>query len=649
MFKFKETLSIKILIISSVVLICFLFLGLGSYLYFKNIVLNQRAELACNEIYNKFKAQTDSKFQAMVATSVSLANNSNIVDSILMDNYKLAESELKFVSSQLSQSDYKGVDFHVVKNDKTSFYRSFNTKRGDDISYRGMIQKIFNDKKVVYGFEIGKIGIGMRSLAPIYADNKIVGAFEVTMGVGSISRYLQKQNNYYILLIDKTIVDETKYKENSSNVEIGGKYLTANSKWFSEEVVSFAKKVDFNKLKKQKFYIDKDFIISATEAVDYTGKTYGLHLYGMPTKVFLEEVKFIFNVLNIMFFLVFGIVIVLIASILYSLNKIAISPIKNMSNFMSSLDKDLCVSLDTKSRDEIGTATNNLNVFINKIRLFFVDFRENIERIFVASNEINNLSEHISIGTDRVVEQANNVATAAEEMSSTSQDIAHNCQLVVTSVYKANQTAKEGGLVVSHAVEGMRKIAIKVKETAESVSNLGSRSNQIGAIVGTIEDIADQTNLLALNAAIEAARAGEQGRGFAVVADEVRRLAERTTIATKEISLMIKAIQNETSTAVSAMNAGVQEVDMGTQDAQKSGEALKQILNEIENVSGQINQIAVAAEEQSSTAIEVSRNITAITSIATESAKNAHKNISLTCETNRLIENLQKNIKEFKL
>jgi methyl-accepting chemotaxis protein len=149
----------------------------------------------------------------------------------------------------------------------------------------------------------------------------------------------------------------------------------------------------------------------------------------------------------------------------------------------------------------------------------------------------------------------------------------------------ASQSAQNGATVVETTITVMSQIADKVQESAKTVESLGARSEQIGAIIGTIEDIADQTNLLALNAAIEAARAGEQGRGFAVVADEVRALAERTTRATREIGEMIQAIQGETKGAVYAMEQGVCQVEAGTTEAAKSGHALRDILEQINAVT----------------------------------------------------------------
>jgi methyl-accepting chemotaxis protein len=188
-----------------------------------------------------------------------------------------------------------------------------------------------------------------------------------------------------------------------------------------------------------------------------------------------------------------------------------------------------------------------------------------------------------------------------------------------------------------------------VKESAKTVGSLGSRSDQIGAIIGTIEDIADQTNLLALNAAIEAARAGEQGRGFAVVADEVRALAERTTRATREIGEMIKAIQNETRGAVTAMEMGVHQVESGTEEAAKSGQALQEILQQVNDVAMQVNQIATAAEEQTATTREISRNMQQITEVVQQTSQGAQDSATAASRLSGNAEELQKLVQHFKL
>jgi methyl-accepting chemotaxis protein len=214
---------------------------------------------------------------------------------------------------------------------------------------------------------------------------------------------------------------------------------------------------------------------------------------------------------------------------------------------------------------------------------------------------------------------------------------------------RASEMAHGGTSVVQETISGMQNIADKVRESANTVAALGSRSDQIGAIVGTIEDIADQTNLLALNAAIEAARAGEQGRGFAVVADEVRALAERTTRATREIGEMIKAIQQETGGAVASMEQGVAEVEKGMDSSRRSGEALQQILEGINEVTMQVHQIATAAEEQTAVTGEISTNIHQITDVVQQTANGAHETAGAASMLSKLSHDLERLVGQFKL
>jgi methyl-accepting chemotaxis protein len=310
---------------------------------------------------------------------------------------------------------------------------------------------------------------------------------------------------------------------------------------------------------------------------------------------------------------------------------------------------ELNIDVSCSSDDEIGKLSCSFRTMTENLRTIISQVASTSSQVAAAAHQLTSTAEQIATGAEEVVAQASTVATAGEEMSATSGDIAQNCQLAAEGAQLASQAAKNGAAVVESTIVVMSQIAAKVQESAKTVESLGVRSDQIGAIIGTIEDIADQTNLLALNAAIEAARAGEQGRGFAVVADEVRALAERTTRATKEIGEMIKAIQNETKGAVTAMEQGVQQVEAGTKEAAKSGNALRDILDQVNAVAMQVNQIATAAEEQTATTSEISSNMQQITEVVQHTSQGAQESATAAAQLNGNAEELQRLVRQFKL
>lgn len=274
---------------------------------------------------------------------------------------------------------------------------------------------------------------------------------------------------------------------------------------------------------------------------------------------------------------------------------------------------DLTVATEVDSRDEMGGLAKDVDSMVTNLREIVYSLDASSTQVASAATELFAIADQMATGTNEVAAQATTVATAGEEMAATSTQIASNCCASADNANEVSASAQRSVGIIHETIEGMTRIATKVSETAKTMGKLGERSDQIGVIVGTIEDIADQTNLLALNAAIEAARAGEQGRGFAVVADEVRALAERTTKATREIGEMIHAIQKEVKDIVVAMEDGVTEVESGTRNAGLSGEALQAILEQVSAVTEQISQIATAAEQQTSTTAEIANNIMQIT------------------------------------
>jgi methyl-accepting chemotaxis protein len=301
------------------------------------------------------------------------------------------------------------------------------------------------------------------------------------------------------------------------------------------------------------------------------------------------------------------------------------------------------------SQDETGHAGDALNRMKNNLREIIRSIAATAENVASASEEISSSATQQAQSAETQKDQTMQVATAMQEMSSTVSTVSESCNKAADAAREAAETARHGGSIVEGTLSKMRLIAESVGATARKMEGLGKSSDQIGRIIGVIDDIADQTNLLALNAAIEAARAGEQGRGFAVVADEVRKLAERTTTATKEIAQMIKNIQDETKTAVTAMENGTRQVEEGVDLTAKAGDSLRAIIQVSEQVGGMITEIATAATEQSSTTEQVNGNVEQIARLGKESAIGAQQSAIACQDLSSLALNLQNLVGKFKL
>jgi methyl-accepting chemotaxis protein len=356
----------------------------------------------------------------------------------------------------------------------------------------------------------------------------------------------------------------------------------------------------------------------------------------------LETTIFAFVIAGILLLVVWG--LALVRSVSGALNKM-IGMVKDLAEG----EGDLTKRLEIATHDELGELAKGFNTFLEKVHHIISQVAATAEQVASASEELSSSATLQAEGADTQQNQTTQIATAMQEMSSTVQQVSENCTRAAEASRKAAETANEGGKVVEQALTQMRSIADSVGSTAKKMGELGKSSDQIGLIAAVIDDIADQTNLLALNAAIEAARAGEQGRGFAVVADEVRKLAERTASATKEIAEMIKTIQSGTGGAVKAMEVGSRQVEEGVASTVRAGESLKQIIHMSEEVGSMITHIATAATEQAGATVEINRNMEQITQLVKESATAAQQSAKACQDLSELAMALQNMVDSFKL
>jgi methyl-accepting chemotaxis protein len=284
------------------------------------------------------------------------------------------------------------------------------------------------------------------------------------------------------------------------------------------------------------------------------------------------------------------------------------------------------IDLSYRKHDAQSVFANDFNHFVSEINTAIRQAQEASAHLNGAADDMLRQSSQADSSMQRQQQETDKVATAINEMTATVQEVARHASEAANSAEKADEQAEQGKAVVATTIEVIKALAERVEQAAQTIESLNTNSEEIGVVLEVIKGIADQTNLLALNAAIEAARAGEQGRGFAVVADEVRTLASRTQKSTEEIHHMIERLQHGARNAVKVMAEGREQAQNGVEQATRAGESLAQITFAITTINDMNTQIATAAEQQSAVAEEINRNVVAISDAmthATDSVRQA--------------------------
>ena len=309
---------------------------------------------------------------------------------------------------------------------------------------------------------------------------------------------------------------------------------------------------------------------------------------------------------------------------------------------------ELSSHIQLAARDELRFVAAGFNAMAEAMRGLIAGIKGNAGEVADAARDLVTASGQIHVASQKQSDAASNMAAAVEQMTVGIEHIARGAGAADELAVRSGELSRDGGAIVASVVQEISEIAVSVAESARTVEELGERSGQISAIVGVIGDIAAQTNLLALNAAIEAARAGEQGRGFAVVADEVRNLAARTANSTREISEMVKSIQQGTAGAVEGMERGVERVNAGVARAEKAGEAMARIRQAAEQVQGTVAEISHALREQSSASTEIAQQVEMIARMAEENGLAVASNHQTAASLGTLADTLLGNVGRFR-
>ena len=329
-----------------------------------------------------------------------------------------------------------------------------------------------------------------------------------------------------------------------------------------------------------------------------------------------------------------------------------IKPVQSLSQLMNhvSANNDLTLRAEHHDKkDEISGMARHFNKMMEEFHAMLSRVHDSASQLSSSSSELSTVSQETNERVSRQNSETEQVATAINEMTATVQEVAQHAADAAEASRSADEEAHKGKQVVSANLASIRKLADEVNNTAGMLNQLSSDSENIGSVLNVIRDIAEQTNLLALNAAIEAARAGEQGRGFAVVADEVRTLAQRSQQSTQEIEEIVERLQSSASQAVEAMQVGQSQAEESVQNAEQVGDSLDEIIRAVDAITEKNIQIASASEEQSSVAEEINRSIVNISQISAESTSNVGQTTATSESLSDMSGQLKRLVSHFKL
>lgn len=428
-----------------------------------------------------------------------------------------------------------------------------------------------------------------------------------------------------------------------------GRILNNEVKANSDAIVNLTTMLHHELLASDNITISGSAVFSATtEAIN---KTYGLFDAIIPAldALFAERISVartaeITTIGSTVFMLLF--IAYLFAGLYLSVHE-SVQRIHTASQQLA--EGNLTARMQISSRDEMGDIADSFNKMAERFSNTVQSIMASSTRLASAGEEMSAITLQTSQGIQETHSQADQLSTAMNEMAATVQEVAQNAQDAANAATMANNESNQGRQIVSNAVSTISSLAEAIGHAGDAIQRVEADSDRIGTVLDVIRGIAEQTNLLALNAAIEAARAGEQGRGFAVVADEVRTLAGRTQESTQEIQQMIESLQAGSKEAVRLMEQSREQTQTGVEQTARAGEALSTIADEVERINNMNTQIASAAEEQSTVAEEINHNVISISQVADKSAQAAEQTTHTSEELTKLATNLQQLVAQFKI
>ena len=599
-------------------------------------VIDQAEQRELNSLYQSAIAELESEGRLAQALSQVVA----AMPTLQADFAAGRREALAAVSVPLFQelnTGNAGRQFQFHTPPASSFLRAHKpAKFGDDLSgFRKTVLAVNADQKPVKGLEKGVAGLGIRGLSPVFHQGQHIGSVEFGMSFGQA--FFDKFKQTYDVDIALHMVDGEGFRTFGSTLG-ETRLLNAN-----QLRTALEEQAAITRLRHQ----DVPYAVYGRVVKDFTGNPVGVLEIAMNRSHNLAAISDARNLV----LLIGAVALALGMAVALFIGRTITRPLRHAVTAMTDIaqgEGDLTRRLPVTGKDELARLAEAFNLFAEKVRQTVQQVAGSTAQLAAASEEMSQITEQTNQGVQQQQRETEQVATAINEMTATVQEVARHASEASGAARSADNEARGGQSVVDQSIAAINALASEVEQATQVIRDLEQNSESIGTVLDVIKGVAEQTNLLALNAAIEAARAGEQGRGFAVVADEVRSLASRTQESTEEIQGMIERLQVGARNAVQVMESSRERSQASVEQAAQAGGSLAAITRAVATISDMNLQIASAAEEQSSVAEEINRNVSNINDVVQQTAEGARQTHTSSNELARLAGELQQLVGQFK-